>query len=81
MRPAAPSTRRWAVNSINARIHLKAEADRLKQEVALLREEIRLKDARMWCAAERSGDAALIAADGHTPTFDTMDFLRHSARS
>ena len=40
-------TRGWAANSINARIRLKAEHDRLQQEVQLLREEIRIKDARM----------------------------------
>ena len=39
-------TRSWAANSLNARIRLKAENDRLHQEVALLEEEIRIKDAR-----------------------------------
>ena len=46
---SAAHTRGWAVNSVNARIRLKAEVDRLKQEVALLREETRIKDARMMC--------------------------------
>ena len=36
---AVAYTTGWAVNSINARIRLKAEAERLSQEVALLREE------------------------------------------
>ncbi len=40
-------TRSWAASSLNARIRLKAECDRLKQEVAVLQEEIRIKDARM----------------------------------
>ena len=44
---AAAHTRGWAANSINARMRLKAENDRLQQEVELLREEIRIKDARM----------------------------------
>ena len=39
--------RGWAANSINARVRLAAGSDQLKQEVALLREEIRIKDARM----------------------------------
>ena len=39
-------TRSWAANSLNARVRLKAEKDRLRQEVALLEEEIRIKDAR-----------------------------------
>ena len=44
---AAAHTRGWAANSINARIRLKAETDRLQQQVQLLREEIRIKDARL----------------------------------
>jgi len=40
-------TRSWAANNWNARIRLKAENDRLQQELALLREEMRIKDARM----------------------------------
>jgi len=40
-------TRSWAANSINARIRLKQENDRLSQELALLREEMRIKDSRM----------------------------------
>ena len=38
-------TRSWAANSWNARLRLKAENDRFKQELALLREEMRIKDA------------------------------------
>ena len=40
-------TRSWAVDSLNGRVRLKAENDRLWQEIALLREEIHIKDARM----------------------------------
>ena len=36
-----------AVNSINERMRLQAEVDRFRQEVALLGEELRIKDARM----------------------------------
>ncbi len=39
--------RAWAADSINARVRLAAENDRLHQECALLREEFRLKDVRM----------------------------------
>jgi hypothetical protein len=43
----AVSTRSWAADSWNARVRLKAAYDQLHQEVALLREEMRIKDARM----------------------------------
>ncbi len=36
-----------AANSINARIRLKAENSRLRQEIAILIEEARIKDSRM----------------------------------
>lgn len=42
---AIAHTRGWAVNSPIARIRLKAENERLKQIVALLTEESRIKDA------------------------------------
>jgi putative transposase len=44
---AAAHTRGWAANSVNARIRLTADNDRLKAVAALLREELRIKDARM----------------------------------
>ena len=44
---AAVYTRSWAVDSMNGRVRLKAENDRLLQELALRAEEIRIKDARM----------------------------------
>jgi len=43
----AAYTRGWAVNGRIARVRLKAENDQLRQEVALLTEEIGIKDARM----------------------------------
>jgi predicted RNA polymerase sigma factor len=39
-------TRNWAANSPNERLRLAAKAGQLEQEAALLREEIRIKDAR-----------------------------------
>jgi transposase InsO family protein len=44
---AAVYTRSWAADGVNQRVQLKAEIDRLSQEIALLREEIRIKDARL----------------------------------
>jgi transposase InsO family protein len=40
-------TRGWAANCPNARIRLKAQLDRANQDNALLREQMRIKDARM----------------------------------
>ena len=40
-------TRGWAANARVARVRLKTENDRLLQEVALLTEEIQIKDRRM----------------------------------
>jgi transposase-like protein len=40
-------TRSWAADSWNARVRLKRDNERLRQELALLREEARIKDARM----------------------------------
>ena len=37
----------WAADSANGRVRLKAKFDRASQEIALLREEMRIKDARM----------------------------------
>jgi len=44
---ATAHTRGWAANNINSRIRLKTDLDRAQQEVSRLREEIRIKDARM----------------------------------
>ena len=40
-------TRGWAANSPNSRIRLKSDLDRTHQEIALLREELRIHQARM----------------------------------
>jgi len=37
----------WAAQSLNPRLRLRAEIERLQQEIQLLREESRIKDARM----------------------------------
>jgi len=44
---ALTSTRSHAANSWNERVRLKVECDRLRQEVRLLREAMRIKDSRM----------------------------------
>ena len=41
------STRSWTINSWNARVRLKAEFNWLRQEWALLQQEMRIKDSRM----------------------------------
>ncbi len=46
-RTTATHTRSWTENHYNARIRLKAENERLRGEILLLREELRIKDARM----------------------------------
>jgi hypothetical protein len=40
-------TSSWAAESRNARVRLKADKDQQQQEVALLRAEAHIKDARM----------------------------------
>ena len=44
---AISHARGWAANSSNARVRQAAEIERLHAEVAMLREELRIKDARM----------------------------------
>ena len=43
--------RGWAAKSVSARVRIAAEKDRQHQEIALLREELRIKDARMLVIA------------------------------
>ena len=52
---ATAYTRSWAANSPNERMRLKTENGRLEAEVALLTEEIRIKDARLlsWDSRKR----------------------------
>ena len=40
-------TQGWASESMNGQLRRRAEGDRLQHEIQLLREEIRIKDARM----------------------------------
>jgi hypothetical protein len=64
----------WAANSINARVRLVADNDRVKQDNQLLREELRIKDARIakleprrrphYLATERMAILELNAARG-----------------
>ena len=44
---AIVATRGWAANSINARVRLSSDNDQAQQEIELLREELRIKDARL----------------------------------
>src|SRR5262245_10886235 len=46
-RVALTAAHGWAANSSNARMRLGVENQRLRQEVHQLREELRIKDARM----------------------------------
>ena len=41
------AARGWAANSINARVRLASENGQLKQEIQLLREELRIKGVRL----------------------------------
>ena len=40
-------SRSWAANSVNARVRLQAKLEQSRNDVSLLQEEIRIKDARM----------------------------------
>ena len=65
-------TRGWAANSPNTRVRLKARVGQLEQRIACLREEMRIKDARMnsiaphkrphYAPAERLAILAVCAA-------------------
>ena len=44
---ALTKTLSWAADSLTPRLRLQAELERLQREISLLREEIRIKDARM----------------------------------
>ena len=44
---AIAHARGWAANSLNARVRLSARVDQLRSELAMLREELRIKDDRM----------------------------------
>ena len=44
---AFTKTLSWAADGLNTRLRLQVELERLRREVSLLREEIRIKDVRM----------------------------------
>ena len=90
---SATFARSVATNSINARIRLKAENSRLRQEIALLREEARIKDSRMdripaqrrphYPPIERMAVLALRAARGWSLSQTAqrfLDFVRYIVR-
>jgi hypothetical protein len=82
---ATAYTRSWAADSRNARVRLTAEKDRLEQELALLHEEIRIKDARMsrlathrrpqYTPVERMAILELKAARAWSLTQSAEEFL------
>ncbi|OQB85564.1 MAG: Integrase core domain protein [Planctomycetes bacterium ADurb.Bin126] len=82
---AIVAARGWAANSINARVRLNAQNDRLTQQVELLREQLRIKDARMarilpehrphYRPVERMAIVELKAAQGWTVAQTAREFL------
>ena len=78
-------TRSFAANSINNRIRLATELNRATEEVSLLEEELRIKDARMarisshrrphYPATERMGILELKAARGWSQGQTARRFL------
>jgi len=77
--------RGWAANSINKRVRLATDLERARAEVALLKEEIRIKDARMrkidphhrpfYAPTERLAILELRAARGWTAARTARTFL------
>ena len=61
---ATAYTGSWAANSPNERMRLKVENDRFQAEVALLKEEIRIKDARLlrWDPRKRPRFKTVVVA-------------------
>ena len=54
---AAVTARRWAVDSMNCRVRLAAQLDRARQEIALLRETIRMQTYADTCRVPRPSTA------------------------
>ena len=77
--------RGWCANSSIARVRLASENERLKAEVALLREELRIKDGRVarisarerphFPPTERRAILALMQARGWTPDQTARRFV------
>jgi len=86
---ALTRTRTWCADSRLARVRLRGRVDRLEQEVALLREELRIKDARLaripaherprYPPAERLAILALRAARGWSAAQTARVFLLTAA--
>ena len=82
---AMAHTRSFAANSPIERVRLTTENERLRQELALLREEVRIKDARMsriapakrphYSPAERMAILALRAARNWSTSQTAVAFL------
>ena len=86
---ALTRSRSWCVDSRLARVRLRGRVDRLEQEVALLREELRIKDARLaripaqerprYPPHERLAILALRAARGWSAAQTARAFLLTAA--
>lgn len=86
---ALARTRSWCADSRLARVRLRGRVDRLEQEVALLREEVRIKDARLaripaqerprYPAHERLAILGLRAARGWSAAQTARAFLLTAA--
>ncbi len=85
---AVTYTRSWAVNGRIARLRIKAENDQLRQEEALLREEIRIKAAHEACRATETtalcanrahGDPRTPCRTGMDRATGSRDFSRHTS--
>ena len=84
-RVALARTRAWCANSRLARVQLRGRLDRTEEEVALLREEMRIKDARLarmpapqrprYSPEERLAILVLRAARGWNTTQTARAFL------
>ncbi len=84
-RAAVVETRSWCINSRIARVRLAAENERLKSEIAMLSEELRIKDARVgaipaarrphYPPSERLAILALKAARGWNNAQTARAFL------
>jgi len=88
-RLACGAARGWAAEQINTRVRLKAELGRCHEEIAHLREEMRIKDARMaraparrlpyYSATERMSILELRAARGWSLEQTARAFLLAAA--
>ncbi len=65
---ATAYTRSWAADSTNGRIRMKAENDRAQQEILLLREEMRIKDAHMAVGSKNCDDPQVGMVAGLLPS-------------